>query len=180
MHAGLFDTAASQSEVCSELSRAMAMSPQGIHAILLVLTTSARFTAEEEACLNYLRSAYGGQLLRHCILVFTHGDSLEEEATPLEDFLSNCPESLQACALLRLQTCACTFDCFGCMIAAVVFMHAMGAQQSSKNGFWLLCLHVSSCVLHAQYGLLHAQYGLLHASEALHICNGFCLVCLHD
>lgn len=92
---GLFDTAASQSEVCHELSRAMAMSHQGIHAILLVLTTSARFTAEEVACLNYLRSAYGGQLLRHCILVFTHGDSLEEEATPLEEFLRNCPESLQ-------------------------------------------------------------------------------------
>ncbi len=71
------------------------MSQHGIHAILLVLTTSARFTAEEVACLNYLRSAYGGQLLRHCILVFTHGDSLEEEQTPLEEFLRNCPESLQ-------------------------------------------------------------------------------------
>jgi len=93
--AGLFDTAASQSEVCNELTRAMVMSQHGIHAILLVLTTSARFTAEEVACLNYLRSAYGGQLLRHCILVFTHGDSLEEEETPLEEFLRNCPESLQ-------------------------------------------------------------------------------------
>lgn len=93
--AGLFDTAASQSEVCMELSRAMAMSEHGIHAILLVFTTSARFTAEEVACLNYLRSAYGGQLLRHCILVFTHGDSLEEEETPLDEFLRNCPEPLQ-------------------------------------------------------------------------------------
>ena len=93
--AGLFDTAASQAEVYSELSRAMAMSQHGIHAILLVFTTSARFTAEEVACLNYLRSAYGGQLLRHCILVFTHGDSLEEEETPLDEFLRNCPESLQ-------------------------------------------------------------------------------------
>lgn len=93
---GLFDTAASQSEVCTELTRAMAMSGSGIHAILLVFTTSARFTAEEVACLNYLRSAYGGQLLRHCILVFTHGDSLEEEETPLEEFLRNCPEPLQA------------------------------------------------------------------------------------
>lgn len=93
--AGLFDTAASQSEVCTELTRAMAMSGSGIHAILLVFTTSARFTAEEVACLNYLRSAYGGQLLRHCILVFTHGDSLEEEETPLEEFLRNCPEPLQ-------------------------------------------------------------------------------------
>lgn len=93
--AGLFDTAASQSEVYSELSRAMAMSRHGIHAILLVFTTSARFTAEEVACLNYLRSAYGGQLLRHCILVFTHGDSLEEEEMPLDEFLRNCPESLQ-------------------------------------------------------------------------------------
>lgn len=93
--AGLFDTAASQSEVCSELTRAMAMSEDGIHAILLVLTTTARFTAEEVACLDYLRTAYGGQLLRHCILVFTHGDSLEEEEMPLEEFLRNCPESLQ-------------------------------------------------------------------------------------
>lgn len=93
--AGLFDTAASQTEVCSELTRAMAMSQKGIHAILLVLTTKARFTAEEVACLSYLRSAYGGQLLRHCILVFTHGDNLEEEETPLEEFLRNCPESLQ-------------------------------------------------------------------------------------
>lgn len=92
---GLFDTAASQTEVCSELTRAMAMSQKGIHAILLVLTTKARFTAEEVACLSYLRSAYGGQLLRHCILVFTHGDNLEEEETPLEEFLRNCPESLQ-------------------------------------------------------------------------------------
>ena len=97
--AGLFDTAASQSEVCKELSRAMAMSQHGIHAILLVLTTSSRFTAEEVACLNYLRSAYGGQLLRHCILVFTHGDSLEEEETPLDEFLRNCPESLQVRAV---------------------------------------------------------------------------------
>ena len=73
----------------------MAMSEQGIHAILLVLTTSSRFTAEEVACLNYLRSAYGGQLLRHCILVFTHGDTLEEEETRLHEFLRNCPDSLQ-------------------------------------------------------------------------------------
>ena len=73
----------------------MAMSESGIHAILLVFSTSARFTAEEVACLNYLRSAYGGQLLRHCILVFTHGDSLEEEETPLDEFLRNCPEPLQ-------------------------------------------------------------------------------------
>ena len=88
----------------SELSRAMAMSQNGIHAILLVLTTSARFTAEEVACLNYLRTAYGGQLLRHCIVVFTPGDSLEEEDMPLEDFLSNCPESLQVgCLLSRWQ-----------------------------------------------------------------------------
>ena len=101
--AGLFDTAASQSEVCAELSRAMAMSQHGIHAILLVLTTSSRFTAEEVACLNYLRSAYGGQLLRHCILVFTHGDSLEEEETPLDEFLRNCPESLQVYAVERKQ-----------------------------------------------------------------------------
>lgn len=93
--AGLFDTAVSESEVCNELARAMAMSEPGIHAILLVLTTSARFTAEEVACLNCLRSAYGGQLLRHCILVFTHGDNLEDEETPLHEFLSNCPESLQ-------------------------------------------------------------------------------------
>ena len=93
----------------------MAMSHQGIHAILLVLTTSARFTAEEVACLNYLRSAYGGQLLRHCILVFTHGDSLEEEATPLEEFLRNCPESLQVRSVVtqcssvaHRHLCACT------------------------------------------------------------------------
>ena len=93
--AGLFDTAASQSEVYSELSRAMAMSQHGIHALLLVFTTSARFTPEEVACLKYLRGACGGQLLRHCILVFTHGDSLEEEEMPLDEFLRNCPESLQ-------------------------------------------------------------------------------------
>ena len=93
----------------------MAMSHQGIHAILLVLTTSARFTAEEVACLNYLRSAYGGQLLRHCILVFTHGDSLEEEATPLEEFLRNSPESLQVRSVVtqcssvaHRHLCACT------------------------------------------------------------------------
>lgn len=81
----------------------MAMSEEGIHAILLVLTASSRFTAEEVACLNYLRSAYGGQLLRHCILVFTHGDSLEEEDMPLHEFLRNCPESLQVhCTCCRL------------------------------------------------------------------------------
>lgn len=94
---GMFDTAAGAAQVQAELSQALHSPDNPVQAVLLVLSAATRFTAEESACLAALTGSHGQVLLRHCVVVFTHGDELEHEGSGLTEFLADCPPALQVC-----------------------------------------------------------------------------------
>eukprot|EP00850_Spirogloea_muscicola_P004704 SM000020S06054 [mRNA] locus=s20:700496:708748:+ [translate_table: standard] len=100
---GLFDPATSPEYLSKEISRCIALARDGVHALLLVLSTRNRFTAEEMAAVDSLQVIFGDKVVDYMIIVFTGGDELEEEGQSLDDYLpdvhSSGPESLQA--LLR-------------------------------------------------------------------------------
>eukprot|EP00850_Spirogloea_muscicola_P007031 SM000034S12785 [mRNA] locus=s34:735101:743257:- [translate_table: standard] len=100
---GLFDPATSPEYLSKEISRCIALAREGVHALLLVLSTRNRFTAEEMAAVDSLQVIFGDKVVDYMIIVFTGGDELEEEGQSLDDYLpdvhSSGPESLQA--LLR-------------------------------------------------------------------------------
>ncbi|KAK9803180.1 hypothetical protein WJX72_011200 [[Myrmecia] bisecta] len=93
---GLFDTCSSPAKVAEEVSAAMTLAGGAVHAFLLVLSATCKFTAEERACIACLRERFGDALWDHCIAVFTHGDELEQDDTQLEDYLMDAPADLQA------------------------------------------------------------------------------------
>mmetsp|Transcript_21612 Transcript_21612/g.26035 ORF Transcript_21612/g.26035 Transcript_21612/m.26035 type:complete len:501 (-) Transcript_21612:572-2074(-) len=76
---GLFDTSASVEEVQAEITSCVRLAPEGIHGLLVVLTTTSRFTAEEASAVKRLKDMFGSKLLDFAVLVFTHGDMLMDD-----------------------------------------------------------------------------------------------------
>ncbi|CAN0860594.1 Immune-associated nucleotide-binding protein 9 [Linum grandiflorum] len=70
-----------------------------IHAVVLVLSLSNRFTEEEEAEIYCLQSLFGPKIMDYTIVAITGADKLEEEeeaTTTLNQYLGcNCPCSLK-------------------------------------------------------------------------------------
>ncbi|KAL8485877.1 hypothetical protein ACS0TY_027966 [Phlomoides rotata] len=65
----------------------------GIHAVLLVVSLIKRFSSEESLVIESLTRFFGAKLSDYMIVVFTHGDALED--MPLNDYLGcNCPDQL--------------------------------------------------------------------------------------
>ncbi|MCO5561771.1 hypothetical protein L7F22_015395 [Adiantum nelumboides] len=92
---GLFDPKTPLDYVGKEILRCIEFAKDGVHAILLVLSTRNRFTAEELAAIEGLRALFGPQIVKHMIVVFTGGDELAENELGLEDYLEdNAPSSL--------------------------------------------------------------------------------------
>lgn len=55
------------------------LAPNGIHAVLVVLSVSSRFTNEEEAAISTLLALFGRKICDYIILVFTGGDLLDDD-----------------------------------------------------------------------------------------------------
>lgn len=106
---GLFDTSASKEDVQVEISECMKLAPKGVHAMVIVLTTVNRFTEEERNAVRRLQDMFGDTLFKFTILVFSHGDTMEDEQTCategsdwvnsasvfLEDYLAEAPLSMK-------------------------------------------------------------------------------------
>eukprot|EP00850_Spirogloea_muscicola_P005137 SM000023S07593 [mRNA] locus=s23:381543:384181:+ [translate_table: standard] len=86
---GLFGPATSPESLSKEISRCIALARDGLHALLLVLSTRNRFTPEEAAAVDSLQVIFGDRILNYMIIVFTGGDELEESS---DDYLSGCCE----------------------------------------------------------------------------------------
>ncbi|KAL5073431.1 hypothetical protein RYX36_012415 [Vicia faba] len=95
---GLFEfSPAGRSEfIGKEIVKCIDFAKDGIHAILVVLSTRTRFSEEEEDALKSLQILFGNKILDYMIVVFTGGDELEENDETLEDYLAHeCPEPLK-------------------------------------------------------------------------------------
>ena len=92
---GLCDTGnLSESEALKatedHLTAAMAMCPEGIDCVLFVLNyANHRFTAEDSATFNTLRTMFSEVIFRkYCIVLFTHKDAFNREQKASEDPIS--------------------------------------------------------------------------------------------
>ncbi|PRQ20528.1 putative P-loop containing nucleoside triphosphate hydrolase [Rosa chinensis] len=93
---GLFDNSAKSEFIGKEIAKCIKLAEDGIHAVLVVLSTRTRFTKEEESALRSLEILFGSKIFDYMIVIFTGGDELEENDETLEDYLGHdCPEPLK-------------------------------------------------------------------------------------
>ncbi|XP_028549752.1 immune-associated nucleotide-binding protein 9 [Dendrobium catenatum] len=92
---GLFDFSINSDVISREIVKSIDLAKDGIHAIIMVLSVGSRFTREEQAAVESMKSLFGDEIVNYIILVFTGGDSLESKQQSLEDYISLCPEPLR-------------------------------------------------------------------------------------
>ncbi|KAL8101370.1 immune-associated nucleotide-binding protein 9-like isoform X2 [Apium graveolens] len=93
---GLFDCSAKAEFIVKEIAKCINMAKDGIHAVLVVLSATSRFSEEEQAVFNSLRTLFGNKLTDYMIIVFTGGDELEYDGKTMKDRLRHeCPEPLK-------------------------------------------------------------------------------------
>ncbi|XP_062605434.1 GTPase IMAP family member 9-like isoform X2 [Saccostrea cucullata] len=83
---GLFDTNRTKEEVLIEISKWYSLASPGIHAIILVVQVG-RFTEEEQKTVDFFMKAFGDDLKKFLIVVFTHKGRLEDENMTIDDFV---------------------------------------------------------------------------------------------
>nr|XP_006128776.1 GTPase IMAP family member 4 [Pelodiscus sinensis] len=83
---GIFDTCVPVEDTCREISRCIALSSPGPHAIVLVVPLS-RYTEEERKAVTRIQGIFGAKAMRYMILLFTRKDDLE--GTEVEEFLED-------------------------------------------------------------------------------------------
>ena len=66
----------------------------GIHALVLVLSASARFTQEEAIAMERLVARLGEGVMAHALAVFTRGGEVTREGGTVEDLMASAPPSL--------------------------------------------------------------------------------------
>ncbi|KAL1252231.1 hypothetical protein QQF64_020027 [Cirrhinus molitorella] len=77
---GLFDTRMNPEELMTEIARSVYLSSPGPHAFLIVLKVTDRFTEQEQVIPQMIEMMFGQEVLKYSIILFTHGDQLEEES----------------------------------------------------------------------------------------------------
>lgn len=93
---GLFDFSAGSEFIGKEIVKCIDLAKDGIHAVLVVLSVRTRFSREEEAALQSLRTFFGEKIVDYMVVIFTGGDELEENEETLDDYLGReCPEPLK-------------------------------------------------------------------------------------
>ncbi len=77
---GFFDTQMKPEELAEEIARSVYISSPGPHAFLIVLRVIDRFTEQELQIPQIIEMMFGEEVLKYSIILFTHGDQLEEES----------------------------------------------------------------------------------------------------
>ncbi|XP_061582468.1 GTPase IMAP family member 9-like [Cololabis saira] len=86
---GLFDTRFGQEKTTKDLSQCVTYAAPGPH-IFLVVISLGRFTEEEKQTMQRIQDIFGQAADKYSMVLFTHGDVLED--TTIEEFLSESPE----------------------------------------------------------------------------------------
>uniref|UniRef100_A0A673MD59 AIG1-type G domain-containing protein n=1 Tax=Sinocyclocheilus rhinocerous TaxID=307959 RepID=A0A673MD59_9TELE len=74
---GFFDTHMQHGDLVKEIARSVYLSSPGPHALLIVFPVD-RFTQQEEEIPQQIKVMFGEEVLKYSIILFTHGDQLEE------------------------------------------------------------------------------------------------------
>ncbi|XP_028267458.1 GTPase IMAP family member 4-like [Parambassis ranga] len=86
---GLFDTRFGMDRTTKDVTQCISYSAPGPH-IFLVVIRLGRFTDEEKQTVQMIQNIFGGAADRYSMVLFTHGDLLED--TTIEEYLSESPE----------------------------------------------------------------------------------------
>lgn len=73
---GFFVNTLSEEQLAREFARSVYLSAPGVHAFLFVVPFG-RFTEQEAEILNRVQKAFGGNVLKHVIILFTYGDECD-------------------------------------------------------------------------------------------------------
>uniref|UniRef100_A0A672TCU6 AIG1-type G domain-containing protein n=1 Tax=Sinocyclocheilus grahami TaxID=75366 RepID=A0A672TCU6_SINGR len=76
---GFFDTEMTHEESMTEIMKSVDLSSPGPHAFLIVLHVLTRITEQELHIIQQIEMMFGQEVLKYSIILFTHGDQLEEE-----------------------------------------------------------------------------------------------------
>eukprot|EP00105_Crassostrea_gigas_P015425 XP_011432417.1 PREDICTED: GTPase IMAP family member 7 isoform X2 [Crassostrea gigas] len=91
---GVFDTKQNNKNVQQEIVKCISISSPGPHAFILVLNI-ARYTEEEEKSVQHFVDAFGENIFKYFIILFTRKDDLDEEGKSLYDHIKTVPATLQ-------------------------------------------------------------------------------------
>lgn len=83
---GVLDTSLSEEELKSEILRLVVKCPPRPHAFLIILKVET-YTAHEIEIVREIRRLFGEDALKYAVVLFTHGDNLDENQT-IEEFVS--------------------------------------------------------------------------------------------
>ncbi|XP_033744575.1 GTPase IMAP family member 7-like [Pecten maximus] len=92
---GLFDTGLDNDSITKEILKCVGLSAPGPHAILLVIGI-ARFTKEECDAVRILQHAFGEEMNKYLIVIFTRKDELDRCLKTKYDLVSKAPPQLTA------------------------------------------------------------------------------------
>lgn len=87
---GLYDTTVPENDVKTEIAKCVSLASSGPHVILIVLQLT-RFTEEEQKSVKIIQAMFGKKSGTYTMILFTHGDVLEEGDDSLEKLISGCP-----------------------------------------------------------------------------------------
>ncbi|KAL1252268.1 hypothetical protein QQF64_020064 [Cirrhinus molitorella] len=77
---GLFATKIEPEELVTEIARSVYLSSPGPHAFLIVFPVNMNFTQQGQVIPQVIEMMFGQEVLKYSIILFTHGDQLEEES----------------------------------------------------------------------------------------------------
>ncbi|XP_039818612.1 immune-associated nucleotide-binding protein 7-like [Panicum virgatum] len=92
---GLFNMERKIEDSREDIIKCMDMARDGMHAILMVVSATSRFSREDEKTIKAIKMFFGDTIIDHLILVFTNGDRIgvDNWMKMLTD--DNCPKYLQ-------------------------------------------------------------------------------------
>ncbi|XP_052090150.1 uncharacterized protein LOC127726717 [Mytilus californianus] len=92
---GLFDTNMPTEKVQNEISKFIALTAPGPHAVVIVMQ-QGRFTPELKKMLDHFVDHFGEELLRYAVIVFTHWEAKSDNNIVLEEFIGTAPIDMKA------------------------------------------------------------------------------------
>ncbi|KAM9398513.1 fibronectin-like [Salvelinus alpinus] len=87
---GLFDTTLSNEEGLKKIALCISFSAPGPHVFLVVIKLG-RFTEEEQNTVDMIKRLFGDESSKYTMVLFTHGDLLDDDDVTIEDFLHKNP-----------------------------------------------------------------------------------------
>ncbi|XP_015250101.1 PREDICTED: GTPase IMAP family member 7-like [Cyprinodon variegatus] len=86
----LYGTEKNQKDVIDEIGRCIMLCAPGPHVFLAVIQTG-RFTEEDQITVKLSNRIFGEKAARYTMVLFTHGDDLEQDGVDINDYIKGNP-----------------------------------------------------------------------------------------